>query len=397
MIRISKTSTKAIIQYLMLLLIWASGGMQLMSVVGTDAFVFIVLLASILVFCYCGSMPKRLFNLLICYFVVAFLTTIWSSLSIGTILNLASTVLMIHAACCVDPEMVERRFLKISMIFIYISIIMFLLIRTVGVGIVSPLLFFESGQGEQGFFLYVYSDLHQARNCGPYGEPGKYQIVLCCVLYILLFRSEYIEKKKLWLAATLFAIITCQSTNGYIGAALILISLLLSKNRADMKEIRRPLLILLILAIVFMTCTQLGREFFSRTIGNKLFVSGQLDLNQNTSAERMVSIYSVINYIKNNPISIFGIGYESLQSSNIEACAGLFGLFLATGIGVFSILYGYLIRNIVVYHKSVFDIIAQFVLIVSAGLGQPNIFPAVVAFTIILSGLSKPAILHKSK
>ena len=163
-----------------------------------------------------------------------------------------------------------------------------------------------------------------------------------------------------------------------------------------MKKIQRSLIILLVITIVFMICTQPGREFFSRVIGNKLFVSGQLDLNQNTSAARMASIYSVITYIKNNPISIFGIGYENLQSSNIEACAGLFGLFLATGIGVFSILYGYLIKHIVTYHKSVFDMIAQLVLIISAGLGQPNIFPAVVAFTIILSCLSETAFISNN-
>ena len=95
------------------------------------------------------------------------------------------------------------------------------------------------GNKLSGLFLYVSGDLK--RNRSLFSEPGIYQMIINAALFVLIFWDKNIswslKKKKIALIIFLVALLSCQSTTGYISCfVIILLSILSKENKSPIKK-----------------------------------------------------------------------------------------------------------------------------------------------------------------
>lgn len=199
----------------------------------------------------------------------------------------------------------------------------------------------------KGLWIYSYLQIHATRNCGIYTEPGVYQCVLNAVLFILLFWKEELhfrtEKQyKISVLIILAALISCQSTTGYIGLLLILCFFFIFRIHKDSatKKVKRYILSLVVvgIAIIFIDYFVNGTDsilykqviykFFGSTVGEGL------NLSEGTGRARLGTIIVSLMAILKDP---FGIGYteftlmknafdKALVAASFASFAAVYGI-----------------------------------------------------------------------
>ena len=78
-------------------------------------------------------------------------------------------------------------------------------------------------------------------------------------------------------------------------------------------------------------------------------------------------------YVLNNPIAIWGLGYDSLHDLNFDTVSGLPLLLLAIGIIPFTTLFIGILQLSKYSAQSTFEYIIKILLFLSMGFGQPHI------------------------
>lgn len=367
----------------------ASGGMALptymSTIMGLDAWLVFVLF-----FCVCIIFAKKsnsnLTNSFLLYistlFVALCLVVISSTLSLGSSLSCIIPLVTVYAAYVVSPSTVFQRYLKIMFVISLISLVIFIPQFSLGIGIFRPIFsymfpYYSSGDiYSYGGFLYRFVFLHETRNCGPFCEPGQFQCVLCVAIYLSLFMKNtgLNDKKRLIYSIVFIAtLITTQSTSGYIALAAIIVSFIFTKRKFTGKYQVIFLFSIALMIFVF-TVSGMWNSFVRVTITEKLLTeTNNLSLSEGTGGARTQSIEGVIKYIYENPMSLWGIGYDKLDVLGIEGCAGLLSILLAIGIVPFSILWGFPIAKKIKYNTSVVDVCLSIFIVINMGLGQPHI------------------------
>ena len=374
-----------IIQYLYIYIMMSSAGMAFPAYIGNDNYIILILLMGM----YYILNKKALLHLqthfllfIGCLFFSMLLVVIGSTLSLGTALNVTSIPLIIYATYKIDPANYLQRLVKLIFYIALISLILFTATRLFGFnsfsGIFSHLYtsFYREGQVySYGGFLYRFVTLHSNRNCGPFGEPGRYQCILSVALYFTLFHAYLFKSRNRiqYLVVFFITLITTLSTSGYIGMFILIICFLSHSSKTVNKQIKYVFIAMIVGVFLFASMTKLGNDFINTAIFDKIYENGQLDLSNKSGGVRTASIIGVLSTIYHHPITLFGIGYDELSNIGLEGCAGFLYLLLAIGLIPFSILFGFCFYQVFKYSKGKWDIIAQILLVINMGLGQPHI------------------------
>lgn len=237
-----------------------------------------------------------------------------------------------------------------------------------------------------GKLLFVFQD-GLGKNLGIYHEPGLYQMVLNAALYCLLFRPQLLNLKiyqiNSYIIIIIITLITCQSTTGFIGMALILTIYFIYNNRNSDKKIIINLIIIIIFLVVSISIFQ-GKEniIYRNIIGKIINNNGEIDFGVSTGKSRIVSMKSDIEIMKQYPL---GIGYRDYNMvwknnlidntiSDVSSCVGVTQT--AAILGIHTLIY-ILIFYLLACKKNITQIvpkIAYWAVFLNTTFAQPQIW-----------------------
>lgn len=171
-----------------------------------------------------------------------------------------------------------------------------------------------------GLFLFTARENGWTRNCGIFTEPGVYQIVLNTALFVILFCSDKIQLKDKYKTRAILiiiaALITCQSTTGYIALLTIIITVVLGGNNKSKRVWKKQLFVICIgLMIVLLIDYSLrGNESFAYTTMISKFFNSAPESSSRiglgiTGKVRYGAILLSLKSLLSNP---FGVGYDQI-------------------------------------------------------------------------------------
>lgn len=162
--------------------------------------------------------------------------------------------------------------------------------------------------------FYNYSLI--TRNCGFAWEPGGFAVYLCLAIFINLFFIDQDRKSKIRFWLFMVALLTTQSTTGYVICSVIIIFYVLNKN------LSRMLLLLPVLVIALITFSSLPfmknkiYEIISETKTIDQLIVRTIGRQENINPQRFTSFIISFRDFKNNPI--LGLGAHSEDSWTVK-------------------------------------------------------------------------------
>lgn len=268
--------------------------------------------------------------------------------------QLAGCVAITQMAICCNYECFLDRWIRTVVVFAAISIVLWailcifpslvttvlgplFLVDTIGI---YPWQTYEYGSGQ---LFYSWFNIHSTRNCGLYTEPGKYQVVLNSALFILLFWRDKLRFRgetrfKISLFIIIAALVSCQSTTGYIGmASIIAIYILFFKQNIRLKNIKMyiaSIITIIVIALFIDYSLNTEKSVLHQQVILKLIGNSGFDLSSGTGVYRAEMIELCISTIMSNPL---GVGYDRLYQ--LAAGYGGGGL-VAASLVQFGAVYG---------------------------------------------------------
>lgn len=193
-----------------------------------------------------------------------------------------------------------------------------------------------------GRFFFSFDEMHFTKNAGIYSEPGCYQIILNSALFILLFLPQFgqeiCDRKMIrYFTVISIALVTCQSTTGYIAYLVILLTYLLGRKAVTNKFQHRISIILICVGLLIVVEYYINgmNSLIYKSVLSKVFSqSHQLDLTASTGVYRLGTIYSSLSTMIKHPL---GVGYDQANmiiSNYMEGSAGAVLLVAGAAIGV---------------------------------------------------------------
>lgn len=191
-----------------------------------------------------------------------------------------------------------------------------------------------------GMFLYVVNGMNLDRNVGLYTEPGVYQIVLNTALFFLLYEKNSLDpiKKRRYILVLVIALVTAQSTTGYIAMVAIVLTYLFGRQRLDgANKTKRVILKIVIIAIVGCVADVIVRGSQSILVNiviDKLKGAGgelttEMVKASSSGGARIGTAFLCISSMIVNP---WGIGYSAVNRMLDPSVTGFVGAeFLAMG------------------------------------------------------------------
>lgn len=382
-----KWDKKEILQYVLIYFTIATGGSAWGSFLGNNLFIFLTFATGVayLVFSQKGKIEKHFGSMLILCTIFCLMAMTYSSLSIGTYMNFMGKVLLTYAAINIDRPNFVKRFIRFSYVMAGISCVVYVFSQVVGFNTLAPLytkLYTNPADGSYylgngyGLLLYRFVPLHSYRNCGMFTEPGEYAIFLIVALYFLIAYGDSFcerERNRIFLVLSI-AMLTTQSTSGYI---MFLIALIIAFISNGIPILHSPKLWATAIAAMIVFSRTIF-EMLQNAVFQKIIVDGSINLNQGSAAARTGSIQSILRYIADKPSSLFGMGYEEIQSVGLGSCAGLLTNLLAIGIFAFLTFFGYLLVQGWQSRRSNLMFVLAVLILTLSGLSQPGTGFAVV-------------------
>jgi hypothetical protein len=198
------------------------------------------------------------------------------------------------------------------------------------------------------------------RNSGFAGEPGMYASLLCLAIFFCLIRTRFIIRRNVNFFVLLLALITTQSTTGYITGAAILMMYALNKARS----VRPVLLALGLVAGYFLVSlpfigAKLITYAYSEDSGYKALYSAQRQdaLEDVFVPQRFDGMaFDLLNLIS-EPVLGYGIEDENSAvaaqiSSNILLSEGIISIFSRFGVFMGALFLWWVFRSSVFLQKS---------------------------------------------
>ena len=290
---------------------------------------------------------------------VVFQRLLNGGVGISAFLQISIPIICTHMSICADKEKFLDRYIKVVCFFATVSIVFW------GIFLVAPELvdkwpaveYFTQalGTGEykvywhgKGVLLYSFLEIHPTRNCGIYSEPGVYQIVLNSALFVLLFWKEKLHYEDIreyykHLLIILVALVTCQSTTGFLSLFILLVFYMLQNKGSEGKKIKRRIVLLSLFFIIFLLVEYFINGYESILYNQvifKLFGNSKtftLDVSQGSGQYRMGTILYCLDLIVKHP---FGVGYDAFN-------AGKDTSFVAASLLTYACIYGVIIWGMV--------------------------------------------------
>ena len=191
-------------------------------------------------------------------------------------------------------------------------------------------------------FEYMKNVGNISRNAGFCWEPGAFScFIIIAILFLIFQNNDDIKKRKLKFIIYLIALITTQSTTGFL--AFFLITILFISNNIKIKKIKYFIfpIIFIILFIIYLNVPILGEKINKQI--NRDLLNEALEASTSkysVSLDRFASLKITLLEFIDNPI--LGIGanenlrWSSLNNINISPTSGI-GNILAR-YGLFGIL-----------------------------------------------------------
>ena len=328
---LDKIKIKPILHYLIIYLMLLIPSSNLYSIlIGNGVLVvFILLLIPIIIF------KKYRTPYVIIFSIIIFFTTVFTRLLNGgagiySLVELLNCLLIANLAYKFDSEMFFKRFCILSIVFSVISLVCFIFVHTSSayeslplkeyLSLIHGTKNYEKYWYTKGVFLNTFNEYHIYRNCGLYTEPGKYQIHLNTVLFILLFFDIKMTErnKELSILIIVITILSTLSTTGYIGLLLNFIFYLLFKDSKNIK-FKKRIIKLSFFLILFVFADYLIRDnnsLISITVLEKMFSDNKVDVSVNTGYYRMGTIINSLKIAFNNPLGVGYDGYNRIVDVN---------------------------------------------------------------------------------
>lgn len=354
------------------------------------------------------------------YFVVIFLvSTLFTRFYTGggagvdAMFQFMVGVLSTQIAIYCDKENFLSRWIKLATFFAVISILFWAAFYAVPslVNSYPGLSFITGTEGTKGYerelpgkgvFLYSYLKRHPTRNCGLFTEPGVHQIVLTMTLYVLLFWQDKLDFKtyreyRKYVAIILTALVTCQSTTGYLGAVMILTFFFFStRTEKKFRRIKAFMVAGVSLAVSVLLMDYMIRadesilytQFIYKLFGD---TSGGLDVSGGTGQYRTGTIVVCLEIMAKYPL---GVGFDRFYIMRDAAGEGLVAASLMQFPAVFGIfpwiiLLGLILAPVFLRQKTGLAVLYT-ALFVNTTLAQTDlIYPAFFMIPMVLVGVPK--------
>lgn len=385
-----KINRQAIYQYLWIYISIQFIGGRLATALGSDIFIGCALVFASAFFIVHKSLWKTesltiavLTGMMTLMFCTIFLTS--GGLSLASSLSVITRFLVVMISMSIDRENFLHRFLKTVYVFSITSLILFAFVQIVGQAMAISVLFsklYEIRGGWRGstygLFLICYDFLDPTRNAYMFGEPGEYQMLIMLALYFLVFKEKEMDEKtkKKYLMVFLITMLTIQSTTGLFSLVVFVVCVLLSSAKTIHKNTKRVILLLTVLACTYLMFFAGESSILYTAVLNKITnASGKLDLGATTGGDRVSSILGLVRIATIAPSSlVFGVGYRGIvQYFGTFSCSGIVNSIVMFGVFTCTLMYGYMIRNIVKYSSNGFEIIFVLFMIINNGLSQPDL------------------------
>ncbi len=327
--KLSSIKVSELLQYLLIIMFLYIPGSSLYAKV-IPSIVKIVIFIFLLAVTLLNKGIRNNYTLAILFILT--IITFFGRLMVGGIgvkgtIDFLNGILICNAAININKKMFCTRLAKCAKFFFGISLLFFI------IQLIFPSFFqmsifheyltakwgvagYEKYEYSRGFILYTYNaNLHPYRNCGIYTEPGVYQIMINFILYIVLFKSDYIGDKSLrnqTLIVALLCLLSCQSTTGFISFLILAIFYIFNRKYKSMqKNIFVFILLLILLIAVFDFAIRGENSLIYENFIGKVFSNGQLDLTIDTGYYRIGMIELCVDSMIKNP---FGIGYNNFTA-----------------------------------------------------------------------------------
>jgi hypothetical protein len=179
-------------------------------------------------------------------------------------------------------------------------------------------------------------DFLPPRNCGFAWEPGAFAVYLCLAIFINLFviKSDARSNKRLWVFV--IALISTQSTTGYIISLVILFYYYLNKN-LNIMVLLLPLIVIIIITIFSLPFMSEKILFVYEQVSEiETMVVSSIDLGASYAPGRFASFVIAFEDFINNPV--LGMATVSQESwtykigANISPISGIGNLLAQYGI-----------------------------------------------------------------
>lgn len=297
-----------------------------------------------------------------------------------------SKIWVTYVTVHLDREKFLERFVRLVVFFAGISLIMWIA-YFVAPNIVERFLLANSDffGGTKGMLLYTfrYSTWMRSdtRNVGIFTEPGIYQIVLNSAIYMLVFMNaelRFSNRKMIkYLLILLCALVSSQSTTGFISLGVILLGFLVLRKK-DGIRIRTLQIMVLCVVILLVDYSIEGKNsiIYNSVISKLSTEAGQFDLNVSTGFYRMNGITTGWEIFLEHPLGA-GDNYETALSriltDTVASGVGIIRVLAVCGIITF-ILFSYF--NIIIAKKMIKPIIPFIVYLlmwINTGTSQSDI------------------------
>jgi hypothetical protein len=348
----------ALIQYTLLYLMMVfNGGIMYTVLMSELPSVITILMYAIVAFGFLSYLFKRSkYGNPYCIIITVILTAsvvivryISGGVGIAALVEYLTCIMLPFLALCVDKNRFVERVIDAVCLFAVISVVCYFVQIAAPEVLQSVLKPFNSsfsyndwsaaaygGNAVKRFYMawgrlfFTMREQEMTRNLGIYTEPGNYQIVLNSAMYMLLFvptmQRYSIKQFKRRFFVLSSAVLTCQSTSGYLILFALILCYFLGLNKMSEMSAAKGT----ISAMVFVAIGILVVDYFIRGSGSllnhaffsKLFSDGSIDVNASTGYYRIGSIATAFATMLSHP---FGVGFDRLFSNlqnNFTGAAG---------------------------------------------------------------------------
>lgn len=391
---------KVIVQYILiyLMLIWHDAG--IVFLIGRDLsrhLILVVCLILMLLKQRCRSRRMILFVFTILLNVI-FVRCISGGVGINYVLNAFSGIAIAYTAFMYDRENFVNRFVKSVAFFAFVSVICWL-ITIVVPNLYENLTFFSYSPFSRriyttntnytlspvyyhGILLYVMRTGNElTRNNGIFNEPGLYQMVLNTALYFTMFFPEQLKcgakKQERYMLILIIAIVTCQSTTGYLSLGAIIVGYLMTKQKGKKSYKIVGYIVTAVVILMGDFFINQNSSFIGQVISSKIIFTSQGIEFANSGLARAGTVFIVTASILKKP---FGCGFDTINNlfslagkMSADGTALMYDL-AALGIQIWMILIAFFVVPTFKNKKNIVTFGVVLFMYINTTLGQSDIF-----------------------
>jgi hypothetical protein len=165
----------------------------------------------------------------------------------------------------------------------------------------------------------IFSNSIIPRNCGFAWEPGGFAVYLSLAIFINLFvsRENPVRNVRFWILS--LALLTTQSTTGYIIYVIIILFYILQKNIQLILLLVPGIIVLLIVFISLPFISDKISEMINEATTTEIIIEQAIGAGYTTTPQRFTSLIIALKDFYNNPLLGYGGHIEDRWFNRINA------------------------------------------------------------------------------